>query len=127
MPPPPMMAQRHRQRANRGDFTIKATMAKGEKHMDREDTILLRILTATEQGTLSKRKWRVYGCTSEDEVSTFLVALIEAGSLIQRKKPHSAAKDGHGRELITWENEPDYFITSDGKADLKRLRDQQKG
>lgn len=90
--------------------------------MDRDNDILAKILRAAEQGTLSKRKWQIYGCKSEDEMQAYLDGLITANAIIQHTKPDTAAKGGRGdRKLITWENEPYYSITSSGKADLKRL------
>lgn len=47
-----------------------------EKTMDRDDIILVKILSAAKDGTLSKRKWSKYNCKSEDEMQTFLDALL---------------------------------------------------
>ena len=90
--------------------------------MDREDGILVKILKAATQGTLSKRKWQIYGCKSEDEMQDYLDGLLAAEAIIQHTKPHTTARGGRGdKELITWENEPYYSITPKGNADLERL------
>ena len=90
--------------------------------MDREDSILVKILSAAKDGTLSTRKWLKYGCKSEEEMQTFLDGLLSANAIMRHIKPHSAATGGRGaRELITWENDPYYSITSQGKEDLERL------
>lgn len=90
--------------------------------MDREDSILVKILSAAKEGTLSKRKWQKYECSSEEEMQSFLDALLEMKAIARHTRPHSAATGGRGaRELVTWENAPYYSITSQGKEDLERL------
>lgn len=90
--------------------------------MDKEDIILAKILRAAKEGTLSKRNWLKYGCKSEEEMQTFLDGLLSANAIIRHIRHHSAATGGRGsRELITWENDPYYSITSQGKEDLERL------
>ena len=55
--------------------------------MDRDNVILINILKDAEQGTLSKRKWRSYGCISEPEMQDFLDTLIHTGCIIQHNDP----------------------------------------
>ncbi len=94
--------------------------------MDRDDAIIVKILRDAKTGLLSKRKWLKYGCRSEGEMQDFLDALLGTKSIIEHKMPSDAARDGHGRVLIEFENDPVYSITRDGEKTLEGLEAETK-
>lgn len=89
--------------------------------MDKDDLIIRNILRDAKKQMLSMRKWEKYGCKSEEEMKTFLATLTTEGCITKIEKPCNAARDGHGRALISWENDPEYFITRSGEEYLNTL------